>query len=93
MIKENLLVYPEEILVTNKLCSTVSEPENPFKMATGDISSSMFSVRNFTDDLTKDAIDEDTSGEGDWLGKTRKTMTINLKAALKACQCKTEKGE
>ena len=70
--------------MTNKLCSTVSEPENPFKMATGDISSSMFSVRNFTDDLTKDAIDEDTSGEGDWLGKTRKTMTINLKAALKA---------
>ena len=84
MIKENPLVYLEEILVTNKLCSTLSEPENSFKMAAGAIPSSMFSVSNFTDDLTKDAIDEETSGEGDWLGKTRMIMTINLKAALEA---------
>ena len=82
MIKENPLDL-EEILVTNKLCSTVSELDNPFKMATGVIPSSMFSVSNFTDDLTKDAIDEETNDEGDWLGKTRK-MIINLKAALKA---------
>ena len=60
--------------MTNKICSTVSEPENPFKMANGAIPSSMFS----------DAIYEETSGECDWLGKTRKMMTINLKAALKA---------
>jgi len=70
--------------VTDKLCSTVSEPENPFKMATGTTPSSMVSVGNFTDDSTKDVIDEETSGEDDWLGKTRKIMTINLKAALKA---------
>ena len=53
-------------------------------MPAGAIPNSMFSVSNFTDDLTKDAIDEETSGEGDWLGKTRMIMTINLKAALKA---------
>ena len=53
-------------------------------MAAGAIPSSTFSVSNFTDDLTKDAIDDETSGEGDWLEKTRMMMTINLKAALKA---------
>ena len=69
--------------MTSKLCSTLPEPENPFKMAAVGISSSLFSVSNLTDNLTKGAIDEETS-HGDWLKKTREMMTINLKTALKA---------
>ena len=44
--------------------------------------SSLFSVRNFADEFTKDANNEEPSNGDDWLKKNRKMMTI--KTALKA---------